>query len=510
MAKRSLFWVSLVGVMAMLMISIAPAFLTSEVTQASSHREAPLISQDPVADATDLYSFVSPENPNTVTLISNWIPFENAAGGPNFFRFGDDVLYELHVDNVGDAQDWISFEFRFKTKVINGDTFLHNTGVVGENMDAEYNLRQYMYIDRLDAPKDGSCKDQALSNCPTAKRTPIAVDKEVAPANVGAKSFPVYPMTAAKVVFDLGNGMKVFAGPRADPFFADVGSLFDLLTIRNLPGNKGGGVNNFAGFNIHTISMQIPISMLTKDGTTPTDPNGASSVLGFWTTSSRRATTVRGALGATSNSGPWVQIQRLGMPLVNEVVIPLKLKDAFNNLMPSQDFKLIQAGTIPASIILKPELATLLNKLYGLSIPAGDRADVLAVFLTGVKGLNQPPNVVPSEQLRLNVAIPPTAKGSSSSLGVLGKDLAGFPNGRRLTDDVIDVELRVVAGILVDPTVSPNNSLGDGVDFPARMNDFTGTFPYMALPYSGLLAGTSAQECKPGLNNPVVQGYGGC
>lgn len=504
MAKRSLFWVSLAGVMAMLLVSIVPAFETPQAAEASSHREAPLISQDPVADATDLYAFVSPENPDTLTLISNWIPYENAASGPNWFRFGDDVLYEIHVDNVGDAQDHIVYQFRFKTKVINGDTFLHNTGVVGENMDAEYNLRQYMYIDRLDYPGDGSCKDQALSNCATARRTSIAADKEVAPANVGAKSFPVYPMTAAKVVHNLGNGMKAFAGPRADPFFADIGSLFDLLTIRNLPGNKGGGVNSFAGYNVHTISMQIPISMLTKDGTKPTDPNGGSSVLGFWSTSSRRATTVRGALGATASSGPWVQIERLGMPLVNEVVIPLKLKDAFNNLMPSQDFKLIQAGTIPASIILKPELGVLLNKLYGLTLPAGDRTDILQVFLTGVKGLNQPANVVPSEQLRLNVAIPPVAKGSS--LGVLGKDLAGFPNGRRLTDDVIDIELRVVAGILVDSTVSPNNSLGDGVDFPARVNDITGTFPYQALPYSGLLSGTSAQECK----TTFVQGYGGC
>src|SRR4051812_22856701 len=162
MAKRSLFRVSLVGVMAMLMISIAPAFLTPSVAQASSHREAPLISQDPVADATDLYAFVSPENPNTVTLISNWIPYENAASGPNWFRFGDDVLYEMHVDNVGDAQDHIVFQFRFKTKIINGDPSLHNTGVVGENMDAEYTLRQYMYIEKLPAPADGSCKDQAL------------------------------------------------------------------------------------------------------------------------------------------------------------------------------------------------------------------------------------------------------------------------------------------------------------------------------------------------------------
>jgi hypothetical protein len=510
MAKRSLFWVSLVGAMAMLMISISPAFLTPKVAQASSHREAPLISQDPVADATDLFAFVSPENPNTVSIITNWIPYENAASGPNFFRFGDDVLYEIHVDNVGDAQDHMVFQFRFKTKIINGDTFLHNTGVVGENMDAEYNLRQYMYIDKLTAPADGSCKDQALSNCPTAVRTSIAADKEVAPANVGAKSFPVYPMTAAKVVHDLGNGMKVFAGPRADPFFADIGSLFDLLTIRNLPGNKGGGVNSFAGYNVHTISMQLPISMLTKDGTKPTDPNGGSSVLGFWTTSSRRATTVRGALGATSSSGNWVQIERLGMPLTNEVVIPLKLKDAFNNLMPSQDYKLIQAGTIPASIILQPELGKLLTALYGLTLPSGDRTDILAVFLTGVKGLNQPAGVVPSEQLRLNVAIPPTASGKESALGVLGNDLAGFPNGRRLKDDVIDIELRVVAGILVDPSVSPNNVLGDGVDFPARVNDLTGSFPYQALPYSGLLFGTSAQECKQSINNPYVQGYGGC
>jgi hypothetical protein len=496
--------------MAMLMISIAPAFLTPSVVQASSHREAPLISQDPVADATDLYAFVSPESPNTVTLISNWIPYENAAAGPNWFRFGDDVLYEMHVDNVGDAQDHIVFQFRFKTKVINGDTFLHNTGVVGENMDAEYNLRQYMSIDKLTYPADGSCKDQALSNCATAVRTSIATDKEVAPANVGAASFPVYPMTAAKVVHNLGNGMKVFAGPRSDPFFADIGSLFDLLTIRNLPGNKGGGVNSFAGYNVHTISMQLPISMLTKDGTTPTDAAGGSSVLGFWISSSRRATTVRGALGATSISGPWVQIERLGMPLVNEVVVPLKLKDAFNNLMPSQDYKLIQAGTIPASIILQPELGKLLTALYGLSLPAGDRADILQVFLTGVKGLNQPANVVPSEQLRLNVAVPPTTGTAKSSLGVLGGDLAGFPNGRRLTDDVIDIELRVVAGILVDSTVSPNNSLGDGVDFPARVNELTSTFPYQVTPYSGLLQGTSAQECKQSTTNPFVQGYGGC
>lgn len=476
MTKRNLSWVAFIGILSFMVANFAPAFFAPVSVEASSHREAPLISQDPVADATDLYAFVSPDRPNTVTFITNWIPYQSPAGGPNWFRFGDDVLYELHIDNVGDAQEHIAFQFTFKTVIVNPNTFLLNTGPVGRPNDAEYNLRQYMTVTRLDAPSDGSCKNTPLANCASARRQVIASDIQVAPPNVGPASFPVYAATAQMLVSDIGNGTRVFAGPRADSFFADIGSLFDLLSIRKLPGNAGGGVNDFAGYNVSTISMQIPINQITNNGQAPSSPNDANAVIGSWITSSRRTTTVLSA-GATASSGDWVQIERLGMPLVNEVVVPLALKDAFNNLKPWQD------ATIPAvvNVVTDPEPARLLKALYGLNVPPTPRNDVLTVFATGIKGLNQPPNVVPSEQLRLNVAIPP---GGNSRLGVLGGDLAGFPNGRRLGDDVVDIELRVVAGILVDGyNTAPGNVLGDGVDGPAR--EITRAFPYQATPYSG-------------------------
>lgn len=489
MAKRSLFWVSLVSALTLMVTSFASVFLAAPTAvEASSHREAPLISQDPVADATDLFMFVSPERPDTVTFITNWIPYETPAGGPNWYRFGDDVLYELHIDNNGDAQEDISYQFTFKTKIVNPNTFLHNTGTVGKVSDIEYNLRQYAQIDRLDAPKDGSCKNMPLANCASAARVTLMRDGEVAPANVGPASFPTYPVVAAKSVVDVGTtGAKFFAGPRADPFFADIGSLFDLLTIRQLPGNNGGGVNSFTGYNVHTIALQAPIRRITSDGSVPTDPKAAAAVIGSWITSSRRTTSVYGnvgdATGFKSSTGPWVQIQRLGMPLVNEIVVPLGVKDTFNNLKPYQD-------TAALPLVQDPEPARLLKAIYGLDVPPAPRADIVTVFLTGVPGLNQPAGVVPSEQLRLNVAIPPT--GTPNALGVLGGDLAGFPNGRRIKDDVIDIELRVVAGVLAGKAGTfPNNSLGDGVDFPARSDEISGRFPYLVTPYSGFYQGTA-------------------
>lgn len=257
MTKRNLFWVAFVGMLAIIVTSFAPAFLpTAQEVEASSHREAPLISQDPTADATDLYAFVSPDRPNTVTFISNWIPFESPASGPNWYRFGDDVLYELHIDNVGDAQDHISFQFTFRTEIRNGDTFLINTGEVDSKNDTDYNLRQFMKITRLDAPADGSCKDKPLANCATAVRNVVGDNILVSPPNIGPTSFPTYEAVAAMTVANVGNGIKAFAGPRADSFFADIGSLFDLLTIREPPGNRGGGVNSFASYNVHTISLK--------------------------------------------------------------------------------------------------------------------------------------------------------------------------------------------------------------------------------------------------------------
>lgn len=465
--------VAALGIFMLLMNCLASTLLTTpQDAAASNHREAPLISQDPVADATDLYAFVSPDRPDTVTFIGNFIPFEPPASGPDFFRFGTDVLYEIHLDNVGDAQDHISFQFQFYDKIINPNTFMYNTGPFSSPSDIQYNNRQYMKITRLDAPSDGSCKNMSLASCPTAKATMLGQDIPVAPARVGPLSTPIYPVLQQMAIADLGNGMRAFAGPRADSFFLDLGGFFDQVHIRK------PGVNAFAGFNVHTISLQIPINLITNNGTRPTSPTDAAAVIGSYLTSSRRTTKVfseSGSSGFQSNSGNWVQIQRLGMPLTNEVVVPLALKDAFNALKPWQD------ANTPAvvSLITDPEPARVLKSL-GLKVPPAPRTDILAVFATGVKGLNQPPNVVPSEQLRLNVAIPPSTH--PNRLGVLAGDLAGFPNGRRLTDDVVDSSLRVLAGVLVDGyNIAPNNTLGDNVDAPFAQ--LLPTFPYQAMPY---------------------------
>ena len=485
--KRNLIWVAALGIFGLLMNCLVPTFLSApQEVAASNHREAPLISQDPVADATDLYAFVSPDRPDTVTFIGNFIPFESPAAGPEFFHFGTDVLYELHLDNVGDAQDHISFQFQFYDKIINPNTFMYNTGPFSSPSDLQYNNRQYMGVTRLDAPADGSCKNMSLANCPNAKVTKLGQDIAVAPARVGPSSTPVYPALQQMSIADLENGTRVFAGPRADSFFLDLGGFFDLVHIRN------PGINAFAGFNVHTISLQIPINLITNNSSRPTNPGDAAAVVGSYLTTSRRTMKVfnesdPNGTGLQTTSGNWVQIQRLGMPLTNEVVVPLALKDTFNSLKPWQD------ATIPAvvSLITDPEPARVLKSL-GLKVPPTPRVDILAVFATGVKGLNQPPNVVPSEQLRLNVAIPPSA--NPNRLGVLAGDLAGFPNGRRLNDDVVDASLRVIAGVLVDGfNVAPNNALGDNVDAPFAQ--LLTTFPYQAMPYD-------AEAFNPGNSIP--------
>ena len=450
-------------------IAIAALLLTlggpSMSTQASSHREAPMIAQDPVADATDLYAFTSPDRPDTVTFIANYIPYEIPAAGPNWYHLGDDVLYEIKIDNVGDAKAHISYQFRFHSVIVNPNTFLYNLGSFGKNDDGQYNYRQYYSVTRVD--DKGS--------------TVLGQDIPVAAANVGPASEPDYSSITADAVAkgQLSNGVNAFVGPRADPFFADVGALFDLLTIRKLPGNMGGGVNDFAGYNVHSLVLQVPKSQLTRDGSAGSDPANANSIIGVWTTASRQATTVLNGTTSTG-SGDWVQIARLGNPLVNEVVVPLGAKDLWNYSQPADD-KQFLAG------VTDPEPARLLNLLYGLKVPATPRNDLVTVFLTGIPGLNQPANVTPSEELRLNMAIPVTPAGQVNNFGVAAGDAQGWPNGRRLNDDVVDVALKAVAGgyVLTPDTanLSPNKDLGDGVDAPART--VSDQFPYMATPYRG-------------------------
>jgi hypothetical protein len=441
---------------------------------ASSHREAPLISADPLADNTDVYVFRSPDRPDTVTLIANWIPFEEPAGGPNFFvfgdkRFGGDVTYTINVDNDGDAVDDIVYEFRFTSQIRNPNSFLYNTGPITSITDPDFNIRQTYSVARVEH----------------GRRTILASGLSTPPDNVGPRSTPNYPALARQAVHGLRDGSKVFSGQRNDSFFVDQGSFFDLLGLRPLnpahviPLPKAPGVDGLSGYGIHTIALQVPIARLTHNGKPPTGPSDPNAIIGVYSETLRRQVRVLSPTGAPPGErGPFVQVSRLGMPLVNEVVIPLRQKDHFNASEPENDTQFLR-------FIRDPEAARLLPVLYpGVTVPPPPRSDLVTIFLTGIPGLNQPANVTPSEMIRLNMAVPPSAH--PNPLGVLGGDLAGFPNGRRLADDVTDIELRALAGgTPLTPAFNhpPNNTLTDGVDRDER--GFLDRFPYVGTPFSG-------------------------
>jgi len=454
-------YLALAGLVAAL-IAVSSLFnLATGDTLASSHREAPNTSQDPTADNTDLYAFVSPDAPDTVTIIANYYPGEDPAGGPNFYSFGDDVAYDIKIDNNHDAVEDITYRFQFFTTVKNPNVPLYNTGPI-ESLDSEnWNIRQGYNVTKI--TKDGSEQ--------------LPIEGVVPPVNVGPTSTPNYKKLANAAIVNTGD-MKIFAGQRDDPFWVDLGGLFDTLTIRSLPGNAGGGIDALTGFNVQTIAVQVPIADLTATGQAPTGPTDDNAIIGIWSTANRYSTTVINSDGERKGEGDLVQVSRLGMPLVNEVVVPVGVKDHFNGSQPKDDAQYLDA-------VLHPVLPGLLNQIYGVKVPDGDRNDLVSVFLTGVDGLNKPANGVPSEMLRLNMAIPPAKAGEENRMGVLGSDNAGFPNGRRLGDDVVDIELQVVAGVLFsnDFNVAPNNRLGDGTDYNDR--DFLGAFPYVATPHQG-------------------------
>lgn len=423
---------------------------------ASSHSEAPGTSRDRLIDDTDLYAFVSPDAPSTVTIVGNWVPLLEPNAGPNFYAFDDHADYYMNIDNVGDAHNHIRYQFTFTTHVRNGNTFLYNVGAVNSLTDANLNVYQTYTVTRFD---DG---------VPTV----LGSDLPVAPAFVGPTSMPNYNALADQAIQTLSDGSKVFVGPRDDPFFVDLGAIFDLLRIRKVPGNAGKGRDGVQGYNVMTVALQVPKTRLTKDGQAAGPGNG---IISLYDSAERPATRTLAADGSITTSGQDVQVSRLGMPLVNEVVIPLSMKDKFNGSSPTDDGQFL-------SYVTNPELAGLFHALYNVDVPPAPRNDLVSVFLTGVAGLNQPANVVACEKLRLNMTIPPAAK--PNRFGVIAGDLAGFPNGRRLADDVVDIAERVVAGVLVTGyNKAPNNQLGDGVDFNDR--PYLPRFPYVAPPWSG-------------------------
>lgn len=454
----------------------------------SSHREAPEISKDPVADNTDTYAFVSPDNPETVTLITNYLPAEVPAGGPTFFEFGNDVLYKIHIDNDGDGRADVTYEFTFESTITNPNTFLYNTGAIGSLKDPNWNKRQCYNVTRVEHKGDDH-REKLLGEglaCP--------------PCNIGPHSTPKYATLGQEAVHTLPDGQTVFAGQRNDPFFVDIGSIFDLADLRPfqeahlLPLPAASGVDTLQTLNVHTIAIQVPISSLTADGSAPTNVMSSKAVLGVWGSASRRKMRIAdGANSETSEAGPWVQVSRLANPLFNEVLIPMALKDTWNAGKPADEKSFL-------SFVEHPELARLLPVLYpkvfpkleALEATKAPREDLVAILLTGL-----PAGVVPdfqnntgkvlADMLRLNVAVPPASK--PNPLGIIGGDLAGFPNGRRVTDATTTIELRAIAGAtvpLVKKGYEPDEAataITDGTSpLPFR---FQSTFPYIGAPHDG-------------------------
>jgi len=400
---------------------------------ASSHREAPLIAEDPSADNTDLYAFRSPDRPDSVTIISNWIPGEDPAAGPNYYTFSPSARYNIYIDRNGDARPDITYRFRFGRTA--GPLFLGNT------------------VQKYTATRTENGKTRVLAWA----KTP--------PNNIGPRATPDYRALAANAVVD-AKGTKVFAGQRDDAFFGDIGAIFDLLAFRKGTGAEGGGKDFFAGYAVHSIALQIPIA----------DLKAKNSTIGVWSSTDRLNVTVAGKV----RKG-WSQVSRIGNPLVNEVVVPTKFKDLWNRSQPVNDKQF-------AGPVLTPILAKLMNDLYKVNAPETNRDDLVAVFGTGVQGLNYTGPTV-ADLLRLNYSIPVTPSDKVNRLGVIGGDNGGFPNGRRLADDVVDAAEQVMAGFLKGNKVP----LGDGVntgDVPAL-----GFFPYQADPASGF-ANTKGQQ-KP-------------
>jgi hypothetical protein len=470
---------------------IAIGVRPSDEIEGSSHREAPGIAGDPQADATDTYAFIAPDSPDKLTLVGNWIPLQEPAGGPNFYPWATDATYAFVIDSDGDSERDVTYEFEFYTKVIDKNTFLYATGPITSLDDPNFNIRQFYNVYRREK---------------LAPRKLIASNVPVPPDNIGPTSTPNYETLALQAVRTLPGGGKVFAGQRDDPFFVDLGSVFDLATIRQLPGNAGNGIDNVAGFNTSSIVLQVPIKDVTSckcdvfpaatAATTRNSRPAPNPIIGVWTDTYRERVTVLGNDGSSDSYGDRIKVSRLGNPLVNEVVIPLAKKDAFNASYPDDDAQFAQ-------YVLNSDLAAKLNAVYNgiiTPIPTTNRQDLVTVFLTGIPGLNQPPNVKASEQLRINLSIKPASCGAVKRLGVIAGDNCGFPNGRRLADDVTDVALRAVAcgyGFNLGPCVdsAPNNLLGDGVN----QNDkaFSNSFPYVASPFSGFQSPHNTSPVPP-------------
>ena len=466
---------------------------------ASSHREAPFITTAPKVDGTDFYMFRSYEagRDQFVTLVANYIPLQDGYGGPNYFSFDANALYEIHIDNNGNGVEDITFQFRFKNNLaditlpIAGKNIsipLVQAGAISASSNAALNLKETFQVDIVRGDRRTGQR-QAVLGAGGARDLVKPFDF------IGTKTFGSiagYEAYAAQSIQTItipgcATPGKVFVGQRKDPFVVALGKTFDLINLNPLA--VSGGVDDLADKNVSSIVLEVASACLTN-----TDP-----VIGGWTSASlRQGRLLNGAppsghAVAAKEGGAWVQVSRLGMPLVNEVVIGLKDKDKFNSSKPKDDGQFADYVTNPTL----PALIEILFSSAGVRAPTKfPRQDLVTAFLTGVPGLNQPAGVVASEMLRLNTSIAPLPKGSQNPLGVLAADNAGFPNGRRPGDDVVDISLRVAMGVLCTlntPSAfgcvaadAPSGSLAytdNGTNISDAM--FNATFPYLLTPLPG-------------------------
>jgi Domain of unknown function (DUF4331) len=488
-------------------IAITALLAVPSSSFAASHREAPITALDTKADITDIYAFVSYDDPSKVTFILDVDPLLAPGNGPNYFPFDDNILYAINIDNNNSALAEISFQFRFQTEIRAPEVFTGFVGA-GDGINAPSNSPPPVApgtpivppaITSLDGPGSAGLSLRQTYSVTMVKNgvsTPLTNQSGgqlfAVPTNVGPRTMPDYPALAQQGIYNLNDGIKVFAGTADDPFYIDLGAAFDSLNFRKGTSRSIGGVLTAAqdaddntntapdfvsGFNVNTIAIEVPIAMLTRTGTRVAANNPAATI-GIWGTTSRPRITVLRAPLPGETSGGWSQVQRMGNPLINELIIGTGDKDFWSMSQPSQDAQF-------AHYALDPLLARVLNAVYGINIPTPPRTDLLPLveYLPPIAAPGTPPGPV-ADLLRLNTGVPPTPKASRRRLAVLAGDFAGFPNGRRVSDDVTDIAARVVAGVLVSGfNVYPNNRIGDGVN----TNDlpYQETFPYVAFAHDG-------------------------
>jgi hypothetical protein len=464
---------------------IAVALMLPIVGAASSHREAPQITETPKVDGTDFYLFNSYETGRDgfVTLIANYIPLQDAYGGPNYFAMDDDAVYEIHVDNDADAIEDITFRFRFTTTVrevaltVGGESVavpLTQVGGVGPTRadDSNLNVVESYTVAIIRGDRRSGMRESLTLSADGSTEFVKPVD------NIGNKTLADYAAYANDHIYDVSipgcSDGRLFVGQRREGFVVNLGEVFDLVNTNPL-GPDNGESNTLDDKNVTTLALEVPAACLV---------GGASPIVGAWTTASLRQARVLNRRPenrrAAIHGGAFTQISRLGSPLVNEVVIGLPDKDRFNHSEPTDDAQF-------ALYVTNPTLPALIEILFPAAVAPTlfPRSDLVAGFLTGIDGLNQPPNVKASEMLRLNTGIAATPAADQQPLGVLANDVAGFPNGRRPGDDVVDIALRVVMGVLLDPADAPAGQLPftDGAYVDASY--FDETFPYLVTPLPG-------------------------